>query len=188
MTTRTDADFWLNEATAEDDICDKRLNDEDFLRLIIPEVGNLPKYIVEIGCGIGRLTNKMQELYPDAEVTGIDINPQFLKIASQRGSANYILADNLDDCRGVDFIYSVLVFQHLDSKAKQTYIRQAGRALRKGGTLFFQYVEGDHASRAMYDAKIADVRLWCEEAGLEIENIKTDTVCERWTWVRAVKK
>lgn len=188
MSTQAELDFWINEADPDVDICDKRFSDEDFLRLIFPEIAGKPKSIVEIGCGIGRLTNKVKEQYPGTDVTGIDINPRFLKIARQRGSANYVLASDLDSCKNVDFIYSVLLFQHLDNQTKAEYIRQAGRALSKGGAFLFQYVEGDHASRAMYDAKIEDVRQWCEDSGLKITLERKNQVGERWTWIKAIKK
>ncbi|MFA5937477.1 MAG: hypothetical protein WC822_06405, partial [Candidatus Paceibacterota bacterium] len=64
MTTRTDADFWLNEADADVDICDKRLSVEDFTALIFPEIPADPHNILEIGCGIGRLTSEVKKHFP----------------------------------------------------------------------------------------------------------------------------
>ncbi len=193
MTTRTDTDFWLNEATAEDDICDKRLSVLDFLVRIFPEIHAEAKAgkILEIGCGIGRITNALQYQLPRAEVIGTDINQSFLDIAktnSKLREARYVCTDNLKEFTNIDFIYSVLVFQHLSNEAKAEYISQAGKALRKNGALLFQYVEGDHASRAMYDAKIEDIRQWCEDAGLKITLERNNQVCERWTWIKAIKK
>lgn len=197
-TTRTDEDFWLNEATIENDICDKNISTQSFLDIIIPRIQTyVPEeggFILDIGCGIGRLTEPVNNYFDTAKVFGIDINQEFIDYAraaddnfSSVPPPVYILADNLSGFENLDVIFSVLVFQHINSEAKAEYIRQAGIALRPGGGLLFQYVEGNHSSRAMYDADISDVRKWCIEADLVIVNENFELLESRWTWVEAVK-
>lgn len=199
VNTRVDDDFWINEAAIENDICDNNLTTMDFLSQIIPEMPKDPKNILEIGCGVGRLTNEIKKRFPDAVVAGIDINPDFLSEAEVRSGykadiANpskypfYYCRDNIIEIPKQDFIYSVLVFQHLNNESKTEYIRQIGQALRIDGVSMFQYVEGAHSSRAMYDADIKDVRQWCEQAGLTIINEQFDLICPRWTWITVVKR
>lgn len=195
MSTLTDADFWLNEATAEDDICDKSLSVDDFLDIIQPEIPKNSRSILEIGCGIGRLTKEIKKLHPKAFVSGTDINPDFLKLAEGLSGYRadkkhpfkypfYYLRDNIVNIPAQDFIYSVLLFQHLNNEAKSEYIYQASQALKSGGVFLFQYVEGEHSSRAMYDVKSQDVNAWCEGAGLKIIWSMKGLINPRWVWVK----
>lgn len=196
MSTRTDADFWLNEATIENDICDKNISTQSFLDIIIPRIQTyIPENggsILDIGCGIGRLTIPIKNYFKTSEVIGTDITQKFIDYAASRPCYPcpiYILADNLSEFenKNLDVIFSVLVFQHINSEAKAEYIRQASLALRPGGALLFQYVEGDHSSRAMYDAKIIDIRIWCIEADLVVVDESFEQLESRWTWIEAVK-
>lgn len=196
-TTRTDDDFWLNEATIENDICDKNISTQSFLDIIIPQIQNyIPEKggsILDIGCGIGRLTRPINNYFKTSKVFGIDINQKFIDYAvsmsdtdNDSSSPIYMLADNLSGFENLDAIFSVLVFQHINNEAKAEYIKQASISLRQGGILLFQYVEGTHSSRAMYDAEIVDIRKWCEQANLVVVNESCDRLAPRWTWIEAV--
>lgn len=198
ISTRTDDDFWLNEATIENDICDKNISLQNFLDIIIPKIKDYVHKengsILDIGCGIGRLTEPISNYFITSHVFGIDINPEFIAHAVEKSKDNnnvnrptYILADNLSEFTNLDVIFSILVFQHINNEAKEEYIKQAGMALRQNGMFIFQYVEGTHSSRAMYDAKIVDVREWCKQANLKIIRETFDKLAPRWTWVEAVK-
>lgn len=50
-----------------------------------------PKRIVDAGCGPGLRAASLFEMYPDAEITGIDINPAAVEAASQAGSGKKLL-------------------------------------------------------------------------------------------------
>ena len=80
------------------------------------------------------------------------------------------------------------VLQHLDNDRKQVIFRQAGEALRLGGVVVAQYVEGTHSSRCMHDALIGDVRDWFGEAGLKVQRVRHDLLTPRWTWVTATRE
>lgn len=129
---------------------------------------------------------------------GIVTNIKFLDIAiksqykqSKSGGGinrvKYIHTDNLDNMKDFDYIYSVLLFQHLNENAKKEYIKQAYDALKDSGKFTFQFVEGIHSSRAMYDAKIDSVRDWCKQVGFIIKNEYYNRLCERWTWMTVQK-
>lgn len=192
--------FWLHEADPAVDICDPTLPVDACLNEIITQVGAhvdlSAARIVEIGAGIGRLTVPLQALYPDAHVVGTDICRRFLDIADHAAAGQttrplHVLAGSLDDvpqAQDADVIYTMCVFQHLDTPRKRAYIEQAARALRPGGVLVAQYVEGTAASRCMYDATIQDVREWCGLVGLEIQRVRHDLLMPRWTWVTATKR
>ena len=203
MTAEDDDAFWLYEADPQVDICDPSLTVDACLDVILPEildhVTGKWSWVLEIGCGIGRLTNPIQAALPRVHVVGLDINPKFIALACEAAGAvtwtgmmpAYRVTGSLDDVASpgsVDAIYSMAVFQHLSNDRKRDYIQQIGRALRPGGVTVFQYVEGVHSSRCMYDALIMEVAGWCQEAGLEVQRIQHDLLMPRWTWVTATRE
>ncbi len=50
------------------------------IRSRIPEA----REIVEIGCGTGRNLERLARMFPEARITGIDLSPEMLAIASRR--------------------------------------------------------------------------------------------------------
>lgn len=62
----------------------------DTLLDMIPELPTSPR-ILEIGCGTGRNIKQMQKLYPNAEITGIDLSKHMLKRAGNKlGESNSV--------------------------------------------------------------------------------------------------
>ncbi|MBP0020624.1 MAG: class I SAM-dependent methyltransferase [Cyanobacteria bacterium SBLK] len=59
---------------------DRRLRQsyQDVLRQQLPRE---PQRILDLGCGVGMSTFALQELYPEAKVTGVDLSPYFLSVA-----------------------------------------------------------------------------------------------------------
>ena len=43
-----------------------------------------PKHIVEVGCGTGYNTKKLGKLFPNSEITGIDVSSDMLAIAKKK--------------------------------------------------------------------------------------------------------
>lgn len=43
-----------------------------------------PTAIVDLGCSVGMSTFALQSLYPDAQITGVDLSPYFLAVAQYR--------------------------------------------------------------------------------------------------------
>ncbi|NJR16001.1 MAG: class I SAM-dependent methyltransferase [Calothrix sp. CSU_2_0] len=55
------------------------------------QISQPPQTILDMGCGVGMSTFALQELYPQAEITGLDLSPYFLTVAryrSQQRQAN----------------------------------------------------------------------------------------------------
>ncbi|CAM9412587.1 unnamed protein product, partial [Phaeothamnion confervicola] len=44
----------------------------------------LPKRILEAGCSVGISTSYLQDAFPEAEITGLDLSPHFLAVAELR--------------------------------------------------------------------------------------------------------
>lgn len=102
-----------------------------------------PNTILDLGCGVGMSSIALQEVYPQAEITGIDFSPYFLSVAQYRGqqqqhSIKWIhgaaestgLAD-----QSFDLISASLMFHELPTTAAQAIIAEAHRLLRPGGYL-----------------------------------------------------
>ena len=56
------------------------------LAMLVEESTEKPLKILDIGCGCGALIGYLKGIYPNAEVFGIELNPEVAKIASAMGS------------------------------------------------------------------------------------------------------
>ena len=96
--------------------------------------------VVEIGCGVGRVTRHLAER--GASVRAIDVSPRMLDRARELNPGLVNVAWLLGDGRSLDGIgpasadvcFSYVVFQHLpDPEITLGYVREIGRVLRPGG-------------------------------------------------------
>lgn len=104
-----------------------------------------PHRILDLGCGVGMSTVALQEVYPQAKVTGIDLSPYFLAVAEYRAkqSQNH---NNIDWIHGAaeatglpdnsfDLVSACLMFHELPTTAAEAIIIEARRLLNPGGYL-----------------------------------------------------
>src|SRR5262245_14390961 len=111
--------------------------------------------LLEIGCGIGRMTKHLAEAF--GEVHATDVSAQMIAQARERmrDYPNVFLYET----SGVDFvalpenyfdmIFSVYVFQHVpDISVVHSNIRDACRTLKPGGLFKFQVCGIDHEAYA----------------------------------------
>lgn len=116
--------------------------------------------VLEIGCGIGRMTRWFAESF--GEVHGIDIAPEMIGQARDRLAAypSVLLhtgsgfdLQSLPDAY-FDLVFSYIVFQHIPSAAViRSYVREAARVLKPMGAFKFQ-VNGDQSTA--YRAHVRD--------------------------------
>jgi ubiquinone/menaquinone biosynthesis C-methylase UbiE len=109
--------------------------------------GKNPKQmrVLEIGCGAGRLTRALANLF--GEVHAIDVSGEMIQRASlalaDKPNA-YVYQNNGCDLQVVpplefDFAYSSIVFQHIPSREIiETYVSEVNRLLRPGALFKFQ--------------------------------------------------
>jgi ubiquinone/menaquinone biosynthesis C-methylase UbiE len=105
--------------------------------------------VLEIGCGSGRVTRALSEIFGD--VYAVDISGEMIRQATEslRDRPNARVFQNsgsdlsvLGDIQ-VDFAFSFIVFQHIPSRdVIQNYVREVHRVLRPGALFKFQ-VQGD---------------------------------------------
>jgi SAM-dependent methyltransferase len=102
--------------------------------------------VLEVGCGVGRMTRRLAQLF--GKVIALDISEEMLR----RCRDNLSSFDNVEyrlvegdgtlgrPCEGgVDVVFSYVTFQHVPSAVAQLrYFENCARALRTGGKLAVQ--------------------------------------------------
>jgi SAM-dependent methyltransferase len=101
--------------------------------------------VVEIGCGVGRMTRVLARRA--ASVRGLDVSQRMLEVARRHnpelGNVEWILGDGASltgvGSASADAVVSHVVFQHIpDPRITLGYVREIGRVLRPGGWAAFQ--------------------------------------------------
>jgi ubiquinone/menaquinone biosynthesis C-methylase UbiE len=113
--------------------------DLDLLLSAVGETIDPDDEVVEIGCGVGRLTRVMSERA--ASVRAVDVSARMLELARehnpQLSNVRWIHGDgtSLDGVQdaSADACISHVVFQHIpDPKVTLGYVREIARVLRDG--------------------------------------------------------
>ncbi len=60
---------------------DQKLRDS-YHQLLLEHIPQAPAAIVDLGCSVGMSTAALQAIYPQAQITGVDLSPYFLAVAS----------------------------------------------------------------------------------------------------------
>lgn len=108
-----------------------------------PKDGKI-KRILHMGCSAGQLTLRLKELYPDAEVWGVDVGGPMVRYAHMRGvdlgvGANFrqALAEDTGFPDGYfDIVTSFLLFHEVSSEAAEQIVQEGHRVLRPGGVFY----------------------------------------------------
>jgi tRNA (cmo5U34)-methyltransferase len=95
-----------------------------------------PRRVLELGVGTGETTRRLLERYPDAEVTGLDAQPEMVFKARELGIEVRLarMEDPLPDGPW-DLVLSVLTVHHLDDAGKRDLfrrVREQSRAMVMG--------------------------------------------------------
>jgi len=101
--------------------------------------------VVEIGCGVGRLTRVISSRA--ASVRAVDVSERMLELAKQHNvhasNVEWLLGDGRSlsaiESNSADACISHVVFQHIpDREVTLSYVREMGRVLKPGGWAAFQ--------------------------------------------------
>ncbi len=144
--------------------------------------------VLEIGCGIGRLTAKVAQHVE--RVAGCDISDAMLAKAQARcrtENVEWVLTDGRTLPPGpFDGAYSVVTFQHVPVAVQRSWFHQLGQILEPGGRFVVQLVEGTEATDWNHHVNRRQVGRWCVTAGLSAV-IRTDPEFPTWLWVEGAK-
>ncbi|MGB3766919.1 MAG: class I SAM-dependent methyltransferase [Phormidesmis sp.] len=108
------------------------------------KLAHLPEHIIDLGCSAGRSTMTLQDTFPNAEATGVDLSPYFLAVAQHAertenrtaaaiqwvhaAAENTQLPDN-----AADLVSACLLFHELPTSAARDVIAEAYRLVCPGG-------------------------------------------------------
>ena len=114
-----------------------------YSQAIQEKVKIVPNSILDLGCGVGMSTAALQEIYPDAQFTGVDLSPYFLAVAkyqAERNNQNINWVHAAAEDTGLpdssfDLVSACLMFHELPTAASEAVIKEAHRLLRPGGYL-----------------------------------------------------
>jgi ubiquinone/menaquinone biosynthesis C-methylase UbiE len=119
------------------------MRDDKLKRLLAEQADVGTGSVLDLGCGTGTLALILKRRYPDAEVVGLDADPDVLDIARRKLAAAGLpvrlhqgLAWDADLPNGTfDVVVSSLVFHHLTTGDKHRALVRARQLLRPGGRL-----------------------------------------------------
>lgn len=192
----TDADYW-NKAALDPDVDVKYIADvglSDCLQAIIPFISG--DNILEIGSGVGRLTIEVAQYFRGADIVGIDISKNMIKIAEARARQarvkariQFIEPQMIDVLKPETFdsAFSMLTFQHLNNFAVRNYLNVVNGLLKPGGVFRFQYVEGHYHAPQHHQYPAVTMKALLEERGFKLEKVETGLIHHQWTWMTARK-
>ncbi|MGG6297933.1 methyltransferase domain-containing protein [Leptolyngbya sp. AN02str] len=109
-----------------------------------PQLAHEPKDVLDLACSVGMSTAALQEAFPQANVTGLDLSPYFLAIAKYRAQAQaqkpihwvHAAAEATGlPSASFDLVSAHLLFHELPQDAAIAVFQEARRLLRPGGYL-----------------------------------------------------
>ncbi len=112
--------------------------------LVVKAVLTPPQNILDLGCSVGMSTFALQEVYPDAQLTGVDLSPYFLAIANYRAKQqqsdriNWVHAAGESTglpANSYDLVSLFLICHELPQTATREIFAEAKRLLKPGGQI-----------------------------------------------------
>lgn len=128
------------------------------IRLYLHGRLNLPKKatILETGCGTGVLLREMRDQYPEADISGLDIDPDALRLAADTAPTVPITRTDAslmpypDACFDLVFCHFFLLWAH----PLENVLREILRVLKPGG-IFAAFAEPDYGARIDFPPELA---------------------------------
>ena len=107
------------------------------------QIAEEPQDILDLGCSVGMSTFALQNVYPQAKITGLDLSPYFLAVAhynSQQRNDQIRWVHAAAESTGLpggsfDLVSTFLMCHELPQSATRQIFYEARRLLRPGGYL-----------------------------------------------------
>ena len=152
---------------------------------VLVQSGRRPARILDLGVGTGNLAARLLAAFPEASLTGVDLNPEFLRVAEKRlqpysSRVRLVEADvdGFDFRPGYDLIVSAFVFHHVPNSVKRGSYAKALSCLSGGGCFVnadFVDSASRHWSRVFDELRMAFMRA----EGVSEEAVRTQYVEHR---------
>lgn len=135
--------------------------------------------VVDLGCGMGRLTLPVAARLPHAQIVGVDFSEGMLKLAAERTPASitnvrwlHCNGETLPgDLERVQAVFSMITLQHVSLAVARSYIEDIARKIVTGGVFRFQVLEGTASVFLATYMSEAWLRATCSSAGLQVESV-----------------
>lgn len=124
-------------------------NEQDQVHIRVAERFPLPrdgkvKRILDLGCGIGRVTCALKERFPDAEVWGIDVGGPLVRYAHMRARdlginvnwAQRLAEDTKFEDDSFDIVVSYILHHEVPTEFNKKIVAEAYRLTRPGGYFY----------------------------------------------------
>lgn len=120
------------------------VRDVRYKSLLIDQANIQPGYkVLDLGCGTGTLAMMAKEAQPEADVTGLDADPEMLEMAVEKSASQNIdvkfdtgFTDKLPyPDASFDRVLSSIMIHHLTTTEKEATAREVFRVLKPGGEL-----------------------------------------------------
>ena len=104
-------------------------------------------YLIDVGCGAGRLTKFVESHLANGRYLGIDIIPRLLKHASKQTNNPNFEFKTVSDLKipeediSADMVCFFSVFTHLLHEETFLYLEEAKRVLKHDGTVVFSFLD-----------------------------------------------
>ncbi|MBD2451060.1 class I SAM-dependent methyltransferase [Nostoc sp. FACHB-152] len=116
---------------------------QSYHEILKAQLPNSPQDILDLACGVGLSTFSLQEVYPQAKITGLDLSPYFLAVANYRAQqrqANIDWVHAAAESTGLpdasfDLVSTFLLCHELPQVPTRQIFAEARRLLRPGGHL-----------------------------------------------------
>lgn len=136
---------------------------------------------LDFGCGVGRLTQALAVHFK--RVDGVDVSPQMVDRARSHnqhpGRVEYHLNGKRIPFRAgtFDFVYTMIVLQHMPRGLQEGYVKEFFRVLKPGGVAMIDIPEGPeywHPDRwlSMFGTPRETVEDWIAEAGGRLVDVE----------------
>jgi ubiquinone/menaquinone biosynthesis C-methylase UbiE len=117
--------------------------------------------VLDVGCGTGTLVVRLKQLYPGAEVVGMDPDAGALAIArrkAERAGVTVELDQGFADAlpyayASFDRVVSSMMYHHLRGAQKEQMLREVRRVLKPGGSFHLLDFAGPDGQRRGFIAR-----------------------------------
>jgi ubiquinone/menaquinone biosynthesis C-methylase UbiE len=169
----------------------------DMVRICGGSRSPLDLKVLEIGCGVGRMTRMLARIF--GHVTALDISEEMLRQARTNlkdlDNVTLVLGDGCSlsgqEPEEFDFAFSFIVFQHVPSyEIIRSYCRDVFRVLKPYGLFKFQVQGGTNMSRDENDTWLGvpvsepEAQSLAQESGFLLEHSEGAGTQYYWLWFR----
>lgn len=190
---------WLCEHIARDECSgDMQLSIRLCLFSYVSEDDFKHKRILDFGCGAGASTAILGRMFPESEIVGVDINPDFLKVAEARASFYGLKnvafrqspkGSSLPPGMGqFDYICSGGVYEHLLPDERRPIMAQLWSTLTPGGILFLFSIPNRHFPIEVHTTYLPLVNYLPDRLALLACRHLSKTVQRNEDWARLLRR